>query len=271
MKEPPRWIEAEGSAPARVRELFQSARPTRTMTPLERARSAEQIARIAATPAGVSPLVFLKNLAATILGIATAGAIFGGGTGFGTERFETRHSPTLTAITPIVNADASVKIAMPVQQELEANLVSSSQQTFANTPPKRSFGMARKARISNENLSESNARTEDSTPKSRDAKDSESADDSFARELALLEEAQRLLRTNPSDAMARITEHRKSFPQGRLQAEREFLAIDVLLRLGNKAVARARAKALLERADGSPYATRIQRKLAEMDSVVEKQ
>lgn len=75
MKEPTRWIESGGSAPARVRELFGSAQPTRKMTQLELARSTTQVAQIAAMPVGVLPGALAKTIVMAVLWIGGAVAL----------------------------------------------------------------------------------------------------------------------------------------------------------------------------------------------------
>ncbi len=48
------------------------------------------------------------------------------------------------------------------------------------------------------------------------------ADDTLARETALIKEAHGLMTTNPTEALAQIDEHAHSFPEGWLRTEREF-------------------------------------------------
>jgi hypothetical protein len=75
----------------------------------------------------------------------------------------------------------------------------------------------------------------------------------------LLEEARLRLEASPAEAIARLDQHAREFPGGKLALEREFLAIKALRRLGRHAEGQARAEALLARSKGSPYEDRVRR------------
>jgi hypothetical protein len=78
------------------------------------------------------------------------------------------------------------------------------------------------------------------------------------REAALLESARASLDVDPERALATLGLHASEFPDGTLVTEREVLTVDALRRLGRMAEARERARALLARIHGSPYARRIE-------------
>jgi hypothetical protein len=86
-------------------------------------------------------------------------------------------------------------------------------------------------------------------------------EDTLTREIALLDAGRKLLATNPAEALNRFEEHAREFPRGSLGTEREFLAMEALRRLGRSGEARARGAALLDHAKGSPYETKVRRKL----------
>lgn len=69
-------------------------------------------------------------------------------------------------------------------------------------------------------------------------------------ELALLGEAQALVGTNPSAALALLARHEREFPAAMTSVDRELLYIEALRKLGRLSEARARAKGNLEWARG---------------------
>ncbi|UQA56754.1 tetratricopeptide repeat protein [Polyangium aurulentum] len=83
--------------------------------------------------------------------------------------------------------------------------------------------------------------------------------DALLREAELLEKARTGVARDPEGALRALDGHRASFPAGQLTAEREYLAIDALSRLGRHDEARARAKAFVARFPSSPFAERARR------------
>jgi hypothetical protein len=88
--------------------------------------------------------------------------------------------------------------------------------------------------------------------------------DPLAEEARMLEEARAATDRDPTRALAILDAHASTFPAGALTVEREFMAIDVLSRLGQYAQARTRASALLLRARGSIYEKRVRTRLADL-------
>lgn len=76
-------------------------------------------------------------------------------------------------------------------------------------------------------------------------------------EAELLEQARLALKSDPSRALSRVSEHERRFPRGVLVQEREVLAIQALRRLGRDAEAERRAEAFAKAFPGSAF----QRKL----------
>ncbi|HEY5376192.1 MAG TPA: hypothetical protein VIK01_21070 [Polyangiaceae bacterium] len=77
-------------------------------------------------------------------------------------------------------------------------------------------------------------------------------------EAAYLERARGLLATQPAQALALASAHRRAFPQGGLRAEADVIAAQALVRLGRPQAAAARAKASLKRAPNSIYSEQLQ-------------
>jgi hypothetical protein len=73
MSDPRRWLEHDDLDPE-IAALLRSARPPRSMTAAERARTARRVARLCAVPAGIGALAFLKSVAYAAAIGATAGA-----------------------------------------------------------------------------------------------------------------------------------------------------------------------------------------------------
>jgi hypothetical protein len=86
-------------------------------------------------------------------------------------------------------------------------------------------------------------------------------------ELELLERADRALATAPAVALSLTESHARLFPTGALEEEREVIAVSALARLGRQRDARARADRFMRAHVGSAYALRIQRALAQRESV----
>ncbi len=81
--------------------------------------------------------------------------------------------------------------------------------------------------------------------------------DSLAEEEALLEQARRTAVSSPSQALTLLQQYQHRFPAGQLSAERMFLSVDVLHRLGNQAAARKQADALIRAFPTSVYASQV--------------
>jgi hypothetical protein len=83
------------------------------------------------------------------------------------------------------------------------------------------------------------------------------ARDSLADEEALLEQARRAATSSPSQALGLLQQYQRRFPAGQLTAERMFLSVDVLTRLGNTSAARKQVDALIRAFPTSVYASQV--------------
>ena len=77
-----------------------------------------------------------------------------------------------------------------------------------------------------------------------------------AGELALLVRARRVLLADPARTLALTEQHLRDYPQGAFAEEREVLAIESLVRTGEKERARARMQRF---ASGFPNSTHLSR------------
>ena len=87
------------------------------------------------------------------------------------------------------------------------------------------------------------------------------AGESVAAEAKLLESARSFLGDSPALALELTEQHRRLHPAAQLSAEREFIAIEALLRLGRRQEAERRAAPRLEQAPDSLYARRLRQLL----------
>jgi outer membrane protein assembly factor BamD (BamD/ComL family) len=71
------------------------------------------------------------------------------------------------------------------------------------------------------------------------------------------------LAQNPKEALAKLEEHARRFPNGTLAQEREVMAIDALLRLGRRADAESRAERFKQTYARSGHVRRIDALLAD--------
>jgi hypothetical protein len=89
--------------------------------------------------------------------------------------------------------------------------------------------------------------------------------DTLADEEALLEQARRLAGSSPSRALGLLQQYQRRFPAGQLSAERMFLSVDVLTRLGNTQAARSQADALIRAFPTSVYASQVKARSSHPD------
>lgn len=81
--------------------------------------------------------------------------------------------------------------------------------------------------------------------------------DTLTRELSLVQGAMRALATDPAEALRLADAHAHDFADGQLAAEREYVRVRALARLGRSDDARVEAHALIETHPTSIYAVRV--------------
>lgn len=263
MKDLTEWANADGSISPEIEELFRAAQPTREMTEAERLRSTASVRAIAATPAPTWPAIIAKNVLAVVLGMFTAGALFGGGSSFDSKILEEKR-PTANDEPPL--------IALAPEDEAPAPVVIAEDKQISRNEPKMSPKLAEQTAIVPINR---RATQKVATQKPLARAPSPGADaavvndppppdeDTLARELMFLEKARAAVASKPADTLDLLDAYAREFPAGRHVLAREVLAIDALLKLRRKAEARARAEALLPRASGTPFEARVQKQLDE--------
>ncbi len=88
--------------------------------------------------------------------------------------------------------------------------------------------------------------------------------DALVQELALIERARALVRSDPAEAQRLLRDHATRFPRGTLAMEREMVMIEALMYSGHRAEARSKAESMLRQAKGSLYETRLSNLLQQM-------
>jgi hypothetical protein len=229
MTELRRWLDA-GDASPDVLDLLKEARPPRPLDASTRMRSQARLSALAAVPPAAGVMFWIKGAAlGAILGGAVAAVVY-----FPRLRSEsTVKGPEISAPQ---SALPSASVANPDPEKTDAGALTEvplpSSVASATVPaPTHSAYVGPAGNCA--------------------------APANLARETQLLERARQLLGSNPGQALGELAQHQREFPNGALRLEREFLAVDALLRLGRRAEARKRADRLRASAPGSIYDRRI--------------
>ncbi len=230
MSAPKRWLETE-QASAEVLALLRVARPPSALDAAARTRSVRRVAALGLTPAvaaavSVSWAQIALGAALGMLGtLATMGAaqlLFG------------RESPS-PSVVQLASARAPAVSSAEVPESTPPSVAASVSATLPPFAPR-------------------------SSPKPAAAQPSAlPAENQLDQEIALLETARSKLAASPHLALSALRDHELRFPAGQLRIEREFLIVDVLVRLGRRPEAEGRAQALERQAPKSLYGERLDR------------
>lgn len=291
MKGPARWRDDQDS-PDDVRAMLSAAKKTRPMTGQDRARLGKRIGRAALAPTGIALGLWSKAvLAAAGVGAASWVAVAAvrkivrhddsaitassrGPAPRSSRSASGRTSPraavdapntppntvpntppnTTTAPVPSVAITTSAPLATqgPIPQPPLPRL----QPTHARRIDHRPLATALAPLAS---VAASASRPASPAPTSEAPGTSVASNEStppLLREAQLVERARVALASDPAIALARATEADEAFPSGALRSERDVVAIDALVRLGQRDRARERARRALQRDPQSAYAAR---------------
>lgn len=234
MNEPTRLRDSQSKGS----ELLRAARAPRPMPAEVRARSAARVAALAVTPIAVGATakwVSGKTIA-WLLGFGVLGAAIGvgayamrGGSG-GVVREEPQTGPSAGAdpsASPSAGAGASAGASAGPSASSSAG-ASASASGIAPASP-----------------------TPSPPPKA--------SADTLAEENALLDPVRGQLESDPAGVLGVADAHRKKFPGGQLAADREYLAVRALKKLGREDEAKKRGAAFLVKYPNSPYAMYVRR------------
>lgn len=233
MKDPKRWL-VDDCTPDEVRDLLQAAEPLPPFAGAAKAVATHAARQLAAHGTAVnltSGLVSAK-LSLVVLGVGVAASV---GVGIAVATRD-RPAQQVSAATPSAQPSAL---------------------------PRASSGPL--ARRSPAALTEPTPTT---TPKDRPPTPPRATTDRNAQvgagmgcEAALLERARRLLANDPTSALRLADEHARNYASGHLSLEREYIAVDALVRLGRSVEARQRAEGLTANDPGGLYTRRVQKLL----------
>jgi hypothetical protein len=224
MNEPAFWPDGD-DAPPELQELLSFAEAPRALDGVARQRSRRRVLALAALPAAAGMMFWVQNFA--------LGALLGGAVSVGVAASKGVFSPSLP---PEKAPSAAVRppSAAGVRGESSPDPVA-AEAPLADVP-----------------------RPVLPTP-AASATAVASATDDVAAEARLLEATRRAIATEPARALALVERHEREFPTGALTIEREFLAIDALVRSGRRPEAEARGERLQKRMPGSLYEERLGR------------
>jgi hypothetical protein len=230
MNEPIRWRQ---TGPEEVRALLRHVEGPKSMTASDRDRMARRVARIAAIPAGIGVLFWVKGVALGAgIGALSLAAAVSLQQGWFAGHGKPANPQTLQANRP---APAVSIPSASAKQEPSAPPIASVVAPVSLSP---SVGFPSSVAIEVDAAADSRM-------------------DSLAEEATLLEQARAAIGSSPAHALELTELHASRFPKGQLGMEREIVAIEALKALGRMSEARARADALLARARGSLYEDRI--------------
>lgn len=241
-----------------LRQLLRKVQPTRGMTEAEKARSAARIAQLVAGPPAPAPLLASPKIIGAVVGI-------GGGIALLANLMTPPSTPEdcaplamtspLEAPARLTDTDESAKNSLgdkPIQASLTTTAGPPAVPTTSplkSTPPRK----PNRVPVATTTASTKTVPSIANVVSSAAPEPSSTAND----ESRYIDEATTALSTSPQDALLRLDEHAKLFPDGMLANERDFLIIRALLKLGRDSEARKQAKSALRR-ENSPYKTRIQ-------------
>ncbi len=231
MTDPTRFLDDTGASSAAV-ELLRALDPPKAASPAVRAALANQLTSLVAHGgAKVALGIGWLKASALALVVATAG---GGALVWGSS---VQVTPTSSALPARI---AQLPSAAPGVDSGPA-------------PPQVTESVP---------ASEAPALRERAAPRETDSAKAAEPRDKLAEEEAILEQARQALRQDPSRALGLLRQHQNRFAGGQLAAERMYLSVDCLRRLGQLAAAQREADALIARYPTSAYARRAPQLLA---------
>ncbi len=250
MTDPKRWRD-DPSAPGELRELLRPDAAPRAMRPDEREATRARLATLGATGAatwwittraGTRVFVGSKSLvvvlSVSIVSALTAAVVL------------VAHA----AAAPVAPMGA-MQVASTAQRTADRAVEAFGARTRPGPPPRMpgvspdesSFVPTAAPAITDQHAHRATSRTPEV--------------DSLTRESELLQEATRVLEGDPAAALRLADRHAREFRTGQLAAERDYLRVRALARLGRTDDATAAARAFIEAHPSSVFAARLGRAL----------
>ncbi|HTQ06067.1 MAG TPA: hypothetical protein VMI54_19530 [Polyangiaceae bacterium] len=231
-----RWLD-EGDVAPEVRRLLAAGSGSTPIGTATLGRSRARVAELAALPVAAGVFFWLQQFALGA-GLGTAVSL---GVAVANGRFS--HAEVSEAVRPSTNS--------PVRGEAR------------KAAPKLVASPSASAAATTESPAVALPEPPHAVVPAPHAAASASVSAPVTAEVALLEQARRVLASDPNRALALLDEHRVRFPHGALGVEREVLAVDALMHAGRRPEAEARAARLRASAPGNLYEERLERILGE--------
>ncbi len=237
-KEPPRWAEMEGGAPAELQQLLVAARrdlPDATEMQAMGLTTGAILAACAtgAVVGGVGSAAATGSLAhggaaAPMVGATTGVTSAGGAATAASGTFLTK-----VAIGVLLASGAGAGLWVATSAEPEASQQSTSvddaqQSAPVVSPPAEPAVETPPPPVEAPVVVQEPAATSDDPP----VKEAAKAPASKPTEVALLRQAQQALKSDPQRALSLAQQHSRLYPSGHLNQEREVIRIEALRRLG---------------------------------------
>jgi hypothetical protein len=223
------WLEA-GDTPAHLRDILREAQPSRPLPARTQARSRQRLLAASVLPVAASLVFWVKSIAlGAALGSIVAVGVYAPKFRSSTVKSE---APTSQPAPRATGAPRSVLYAMAAGVDDAGSPPTQPAHSSAVTSPRSSAAVLPSAGPSQ-----------------------------LSRETQLLERARQLMSSDARQALSSLDAHRREFPNGALELERELMAVDALLKLGQRDAALRRAAQLRARAPGSIYEQRLTRLL----------
>lgn len=273
MSDPTRW--KDGGGPAGIGDLLRSASKPRPMTVAEKARTAARLAKLV-PPGGA-------GAGGAGAGSAIGGAVWGKGLSLlalacATGALARTAQPTweLPPSSPAASVEAPITSGSAPGSSDNAPVYNDAPSGAPAVPalevgpePAASTGPAGERReASNEavpSLSTPQKKAHPTAakgPKTSELSRPSTDKNPLLEEAEIVDLARAKLGSDPLSSLSLLQTHARRFPGGQLAAEREYLLIDALLRLGRTDEARARAQAFSARHPNHPYGQALSKKIS---------
>lgn len=226
MSDPPRLLDQPGTS-AGTLELLRELRPPQSLPPSVQAALVRDLSGLVAgsslKAAGLA--LWVKASFAGVLVLGAGGAVYLSRSAAPAPAEVQPPASRPPAARPLAVATATAPPALPTAADTSA----------AGPAPAASAPAPDKAKSA-------------AAPAPRDA---------LAEEEALLEAARRASASDPARALSLLRKHQSQFPSGQLSAERLYLSVEALQRLGNTSAAKREAATLIKYYPNSAYARRV--------------
>lgn len=259
MKDPVRW--KDGGGPDGVKELLRLAARPAPMTAAQRAQTAANVAKLVRGGAGGGGGAGSAGGAAGwVKGLAI-------GAGLGVAAVALRvlipaaSAPELPAASaPAVVPGDVAGSAEPASKGADPSSETAGSPVSAGGASAASGAPAADGAPGDGKPAEGSRRPSAPRPTATAAASpSSAAGDALLEEARSLEGTRARVAADPAGALQSLSAHRARFPRAQLVAERDYLTIDALRRLGRHDEARALARAFLARYPSSPYSAEVER------------